>query len=336
MQKFQLIKRHIDFVEFQVGGETRRIPINRHGDAANARGIVFQVPKESLLATVEYGYLDDLLIGNFMKVRLVNSRFYPRFTPLVAKVGGNAKVYTRGQYYRFLWHYFRRNPVGMIVWRAQIEWEQTVLPRLRTISLPEGLVACLARQDRHHPDGSDRRAPARRRRAPQTATMKSGQNAPRTTIPAGETPTVAAGFGLSADLRASDDEDGARGGARRGEADEGVGGVGEGLGPGLVGRDGRGVPREGSEVALEALVRGHREPAQDHRDERGAPVAESVAPVASGKRGFGGGSGAAGRGGASILFSSSDTSVSPAPPRRQSSAPACSRSTSRRACAGRR
>ena len=72
---------------------------------------MFQVPKESLLATVEYGYLDDLLIGNFMKVRLVNTRLYPRFTPLVAKLGGNAKVYTTGEYYRFLWRYFRRNPV---------------------------------------------------------------------------------------------------------------------------------------------------------------------------------------------------------------------------------
>ena len=53
---------------------------------------------------------------------------------LKAKVGGNAKVYTAGQYYRFLWHYFRRNPIGMIAWRLQIEWEQIVLPWLRTLS----------------------------------------------------------------------------------------------------------------------------------------------------------------------------------------------------------
>jgi len=134
VQKFQLIKWHIDFVEFQVGGETRRIPISRCGHAANARGIVFHVPKESLMTTVEYGYLDDLLIGNFMRVRLVNTKLYPRFTPLVAKVGGNAKVYTTGQYYRFLWRYFRRNPIGMIAYRSQIEWEQSVLPWFRTLS----------------------------------------------------------------------------------------------------------------------------------------------------------------------------------------------------------
>ncbi|HEX3991437.1 MAG TPA: hypothetical protein VHX39_09730 [Acetobacteraceae bacterium] len=134
VRKFQLIKRYIDFVEFQVGGEVRRIPLGHRGVAANARGIVFHLPKQSLLTTVEYGYLDDLLIGNFMQVRLENCKLYPRFTPLVAKVGGNAKVYTPGQYYRFAWRYFRRNPVGMIGYWSQIEWEQIVLPGLRTLS----------------------------------------------------------------------------------------------------------------------------------------------------------------------------------------------------------
>jgi hypothetical protein len=69
-----------------------------------------------------------------MKVRLVNTRLYPRFTPLVAKVGGNAKVYTTGQYYRFLWRYFQRNPVGIIAYRWQIEWQQIVLPWFRTLA----------------------------------------------------------------------------------------------------------------------------------------------------------------------------------------------------------
>jgi hypothetical protein len=134
MRKFQLIRRYVDFVEFQVGGEARRIPISRRGDSPHARGIVFQVPKQSLMTTVEYGYLDDLLIGNFMKVRLINTKLYPRFTPLVAKIGGNAKVYTRGQYYRFVARYFRRNPIGMVSYRAQIELDQAVLPWLRTLS----------------------------------------------------------------------------------------------------------------------------------------------------------------------------------------------------------
>ncbi len=143
MHKFQLIRRYVDFVEFRVGGEVRRIPINRRGNDANARGIIFHVPRESLLTTVEYGYLDDLLIGNFMKVSLVNTKLYPRFTPLVAKIGGNAKVYTRSQYYRFLLRYFRRNPIGMLTYRAQIEWDQIVLPWFRTLSERLGIKAPL-------------------------------------------------------------------------------------------------------------------------------------------------------------------------------------------------
>lgn len=134
MHKFQLIRRYVDFVKFTVGGEVRHIPLNRRGNNKNARGIVFHVPKKSLLSTIEYGYFDDLLIGNFMKVRLVNTKLYPHFTPLMAKIGGNAKVYTRGQYYRFLVHYFRRNPIGMLKYQAQIEWDQAILPWSQTLS----------------------------------------------------------------------------------------------------------------------------------------------------------------------------------------------------------
>jgi hypothetical protein len=83
------------------------------------------------MTTVTYGYLDDLLIGNFMQVRLINTQLYPRFTPLVAKVGGNAKVYTRAQYRRFLWRYVRRNPLGTLAYRIDIEFNQVFVPWLR-------------------------------------------------------------------------------------------------------------------------------------------------------------------------------------------------------------
>jgi hypothetical protein len=132
--RFRLIRKYVDRIAFRVGNETRCIRINSAANDEAARSIIFHVPKASLLTTVEYGYLDDLLIGNFMKVRLINIRLYPRFTPLVAKIGGNAKVYTRQQYYRFLWHYFRRNPFGMIRYRLGIEWDQVLLPGLRILS----------------------------------------------------------------------------------------------------------------------------------------------------------------------------------------------------------
>jgi len=139
MRKFHLIRRHIDFVKFNVGGEVRHIPLNRRGNDKNARGIVFHVPKSSLLTTVEYGYFDDLLIGNFMKVHLIHTRLYPHFTPLMAKIGGNAKVYTRGQYLRFLMHYYLRNPVGMLKYQAGLGWDQVILPWSRTLSEQIGI-----------------------------------------------------------------------------------------------------------------------------------------------------------------------------------------------------
>jgi hypothetical protein len=87
--KFKLIRPYIDIVKFNVGGEVRHFALNRRGKGKNARGL-----KQSLLSTIEYGYFDDLLIGNFMKVQLIKTKLYPHFTPLVAKIGGNAKVYT--------------------------------------------------------------------------------------------------------------------------------------------------------------------------------------------------------------------------------------------------
>ena len=79
---------------------------------------------------MEFGYFDDLLIGNFMRVSLSNMRLYPIFTPLVAKVGGNAQVYTRTQYRRFLARYFRRNPVGSFAYMLDFYVTFMMLPTL--------------------------------------------------------------------------------------------------------------------------------------------------------------------------------------------------------------
>lgn len=132
IRKFELVRRYIDFIEFTVGGETRRFDLNpRAGSSNRGRGLGFYVPRQSLLSTVEFGFFDDLLIGNFMKVRLINTALYPRFTPLVAKVGGNAKVYTARQYRKFLWRYLSRNPFGTISYRIQIAMNYTIVPVLR-------------------------------------------------------------------------------------------------------------------------------------------------------------------------------------------------------------
>ncbi len=136
MRKFELVRRYIDFVIFTVGGESRQIDINpaHAAPAAKRRGIEFIVPRASLLETVTWGYFDDLLIGNFMKTRLINTQLYPRFTPLVAKIGGNAKVFTAAEYRRFLGRYFRRNPIGTATTLLTIEFDQVWLPWIRRVA----------------------------------------------------------------------------------------------------------------------------------------------------------------------------------------------------------
>ena len=139
MRKFVLVRRYVDFVTFTVGGESRRVDLNPRsgGKPEKLRGIEFIVPRGSLMETATWGYFDDLLIGNFMKTRLINTQLYPRFTPLVAKIGGNAKVYTRAEYIRFLGRYARRNPIGTASTLLSIEVDQVWVPWFRRAA--EGL-----------------------------------------------------------------------------------------------------------------------------------------------------------------------------------------------------
>ena len=76
------------------------------------------------------GCFDDLLIDNFIGTRLINARLYPRFTPLVSKIGGNAKVFTWPEYVPFLLRYLCRNPSGTNAALLFIELDQVFVPRL--------------------------------------------------------------------------------------------------------------------------------------------------------------------------------------------------------------
>ena len=117
IRTFETIRPHFDFVEFMVAGERRRIPLYAHTHPkreSQLRGFSFHVPRHSLLEAVKAGYFDDLLIGNFMQTELHNATLYPWFTPLVSKLGGNAKVFTNPEWRAFRRHYFRRNPLAYL------------------------------------------------------------------------------------------------------------------------------------------------------------------------------------------------------------------------------
>ena len=70
---------------FKVGNKENFIKLSN-----KKSGIIFQVPRNSLLEAINHEIFDDLLIGNFMKTTLVNVKsLYPNFSPYVAKYGDN-------------------------------------------------------------------------------------------------------------------------------------------------------------------------------------------------------------------------------------------------------
>lgn len=138
-QEIALLPRYVDYLDFTVGGDTRRIwidifAIGRAED--QLRGIAFEAPRRSLLKAIQHGYFDDMLIGNFMRTRLHNMKLYPHFTPIVAKLRGSAKVRTMAEYRTFVWRYFRRNPSGYVGWHLRqrsediVDWFRFLADRL--------------------------------------------------------------------------------------------------------------------------------------------------------------------------------------------------------------
>jgi hypothetical protein len=58
-------------------------------------------------------------------------QLYPHFSPLVAKLGGNAKVFTAEQLRAFRWHYFRTSPRAFLRFRWQQAKDFRLMPLAR-------------------------------------------------------------------------------------------------------------------------------------------------------------------------------------------------------------
>ncbi|MGE0667875.1 MAG: hypothetical protein AB7O49_15070 [Sphingomonadales bacterium] len=100
-RRFETLRGVADFIAVTVAGERRDIVL----DGRRRRGVHFRAPRASLMAAVDSGYFDDMLLGNFMATELIGMRLYPDFTPRVAKIGGNAGVFTMADLRRFRRHY---------------------------------------------------------------------------------------------------------------------------------------------------------------------------------------------------------------------------------------
>ena len=103
------LSKYLDFVALRVGGTEHMIELN---DSRRRRGVMFAVPRASLMHAVDWEIFDDLLIGNFMKTSLYgkwpHSGLYPDFTPYVAKYGDNGRAHTDDELRHYFSEYRRR------------------------------------------------------------------------------------------------------------------------------------------------------------------------------------------------------------------------------------
>ena len=115
---FQHLEDYLDHVTLKVGGREHVIEFAKRGFG---RGLVFEVPRGSLMTAVEYQVFDDLLIGNFMRTTLLGdwptTQIYPHFEPYVTKYGDNAGAHSREELREYFRHYRKRAPVEYLMHR---------------------------------------------------------------------------------------------------------------------------------------------------------------------------------------------------------------------------
>jgi len=107
----EVLAEHFGFINLRVGGCDNTVTLNRRLQA----GITFEVPRNSLMAAIEYEVFDDLLIGNFMKTTFHGVRsLSPHFTPVVAKYADNGRAKTKAELKFYMDQYRKRAPLGFL------------------------------------------------------------------------------------------------------------------------------------------------------------------------------------------------------------------------------
>ncbi len=148
--RFELLPKGLDFLRFTVGGVQHEVVLdNKRRSRKKRRGVHFHVPRHSLLATLQSGYFDDLLVGNFMRTELIHlDSLYPAFTPIVSKLGGMAHVLTARERRRFRWHHLRLSPKAYLRDAWQGYWLRRAKPALRRVFQGLGLLEFFKRLGR--------------------------------------------------------------------------------------------------------------------------------------------------------------------------------------------
>jgi len=123
--QFDHLKKKFGFLSFQVGKSEFNIKLSNRKE-----GIHFSTPRNSLMFSVNNQIFDDLLIGNFMKVRLINvPSLYPDFTPYVTKYGDNGLSKSDKELKKYF-EYYRFNSANFWLNFLKIKTEDIIRPKI--------------------------------------------------------------------------------------------------------------------------------------------------------------------------------------------------------------
>jgi len=121
-QSKEKLRDFVGYIRFIVGGKETIVDIN---PARKNSGVTFEAPRTSLMASVNYRVFDDIMIANFMKTTLHGDTpmLNGTFTRTVAKYGDNGLAESLEQLRVYHRHYFRRDPLGTILYNLESQSE---------------------------------------------------------------------------------------------------------------------------------------------------------------------------------------------------------------------
>ena len=124
-QNFSHIKNKFGFLTFKVGNSELNIKLSDRKE-----GVEFSCPRNSLMIAISNNIFDDILIGNFMKVKLINvPSLYPDFTPYVTKYGDNGTVYSKEELKNYF-EYYKFNSANYWIDYLKIKTEGIIRPNI--------------------------------------------------------------------------------------------------------------------------------------------------------------------------------------------------------------
>jgi len=107
----EALRHALRFISFRVGGKLHTTDLSGRRD----RGIIFEVPRNSLMTAVTHRVFDDLLLGGFMKITLHNADFDQDFVFFTGKYADNGCAESKEALRSYFAEYRKRSGMDWII-----------------------------------------------------------------------------------------------------------------------------------------------------------------------------------------------------------------------------